>query len=187
MNHTDKTYTFSLMLHRLERDYAELEGAFFNAGCDDALVGMRSGVVYLDFDREAPDLQSALLSAIRDVESAGVGAKVAFVEPGDLVTAAEIARRVGKSRESVRLWIEGERGAGNFPLPRAGVSGKTLLWSWLDVAGWLLEHEKIDAQEYQQAEIIYTLNKVLEELKPGRRLQVPDSFVAQLKSIRSTT
>ena len=43
---------------------------------------------------------------------------------------AEIARRLGKTREYIRLLTEGKRGNGDFPSPIAGVSQKSLLWSW---------------------------------------------------------
>src|SRR4051812_7500544 len=36
--------------------------AISEAGCDDALLGMRNGLVFLDFGREAPSFREALLS-----------------------------------------------------------------------------------------------------------------------------
>ncbi len=42
--------------------------AIFDAGCDDALVGRADGIQYLDFDRDGPNLETAILSAISDVE-----------------------------------------------------------------------------------------------------------------------
>ena len=42
--------------------------ALFDAGCDDALVGRTDGIQYLDFDRDGPNLETAILSAISDVE-----------------------------------------------------------------------------------------------------------------------
>ena len=68
----------------------EIEGAvldaLYEAGCDDALIGMRDGTVYAEFCREGASFQEAMLSAARDVERAGVGAKVEQVEPDELVT-----------------------------------------------------------------------------------------------------
>lgn len=164
------TYSFVAILRPIVLDPSQLEDSLFAAGCDDATIGIRNGVVYLDFDREAPCFEEAILSAIKDIERADIGARVAWVEPGDFVTAAEIARRVGKSRESVRLWIEGERGPGGFPSPCAGVSGGVILWSWAEVARWLSENNRLeDEQVLQEAEIIVDLNAALEQRSCMRR------------------
>ena len=42
--------------------------ALFDAGCGDALIGRADGIQYLDFDRDGPNLETAILSAISDVE-----------------------------------------------------------------------------------------------------------------------
>ena len=47
-----------------------LVDALFEAGCDDGLVGRSEGIQYIEFDREAPDLEGAMLSAVADVEKA---------------------------------------------------------------------------------------------------------------------
>lgn len=73
----------------------------FEAGCDDATFGSIDSVHYVDFDREAPTLDRAVFSAIKDIESVP-GFCVRRVEPDDLVTASEIAERLDRSRESVR-------------------------------------------------------------------------------------
>ena len=169
----DNTFSFLLVLGPLEVPLSEIEDALFEAGCDDALLGIRNGAVYLDFDRSAPSLEDAVFSAIRQIESAPVGAKVRRVEPDDPVTAAEIARRVGKSREAVRLWIEGRRGKGNFPIPQTGLAGTTVLWSWVEVTRWLVETGAIQNPDaVSAAELVATLNRALEARdKPGLESQ----------------
>ena len=47
------------------------EDVLHEAGCDDATVVVRDGVMYLDFDREAPAFSDAVGSATHDVEKAG--------------------------------------------------------------------------------------------------------------------
>ena len=47
--------------------------AFFVAGCDDALFGMRDGVAFAEFCRTAGSFPEAVLTAIRAVENAGFG------------------------------------------------------------------------------------------------------------------
>src|SRR5262249_3251901 len=66
------------------------------------------------------------------------------VEPDDLVTMAEIARRAGRSRESVRQLVTGERGPGGFPPPVANLTRRSPGWRWGDVVGWLAGKGAVD-------------------------------------------
>lgn len=81
----------------------------YEAGCDDATFGTVDGVHYSDFDRAAETLADAIASAIHEVEPMP-GLRVRRVEPDDLVTAAEIASRLHRTRESVRLLVARKRG-----------------------------------------------------------------------------
>ena len=90
--------------------------ALFEAGCDDATFGVIDGVGYGEFLRAAPSFSEAVLSAVRQVESVP-SLRVRPVEPDDIVTMAEIAERLDRTRESVRLLIAGRRGPGGFPPP----------------------------------------------------------------------
>jgi hypothetical protein len=90
------THEFTLILSGVSESTEEMANALFEAGCDDALFGSRDGVVFLDFGRDAPSFRDAVLSALRDVRAAGYA--VARVEPDDPVTAAEIARRLRRTR-----------------------------------------------------------------------------------------
>lgn len=49
---------------------------------------------------------------------------------------SEIAERLGRSRESIRLLIAGERGPGDFPPPVSHVRTRTRLRRWPDVLRW---------------------------------------------------
>jgi hypothetical protein len=91
----------------------------------------RGGVVM--FSREAEDAVQAVVSAVRDVESAGM--KVTGVIE-DRVTAAEIAENAKVTPAAVRYWILGERGPGNFPRPIVE-RGRNNVFSWAEVAAWL--------------------------------------------------
>jgi hypothetical protein len=129
-------YEFTLILSGVPELTREVLDAFYEAGCDDALIGMRDGVAYAEFCREADSFRGAVLSAIRDVESADVGAKVEHVEPDELVTMSEIARRLDITREGVRKRVSGERGPGNFPPPVGSLTKRSPLWRWTDVVQW---------------------------------------------------
>ena len=156
-----EVHTFALLLVNEHELTTELEDALFEAGCDDGMLFSKNQVVYIEFDRDADSLEEAIVSAINNVESAGF--QVARVEPSDLVTSAEISRRANRSRQSVAQIIKGKRGKGGFPIPVAGVTSKTSVWSWAEVSNWLLKEEKIDDLFLiKKAEVIRDVNETLE-------------------------
>ncbi|MCO6009342.1 hypothetical protein NE236_30660 [Actinoallomurus purpureus] len=87
------------------------------------------------FSREADDAVQAIISAVMDVEKAGMTA-IGVTE--DLVTAEDIAERAKVTAASARYWITGDRGPGGFPSPRVA-RPKASLYSWADVSAWLHE------------------------------------------------
>ena len=64
----------------------EIEDAIFEAGCNDALLGMRNGEWFLVFDRKAPTFRIALMSAVAHVERSGVPLELIRVEPVESLT-----------------------------------------------------------------------------------------------------
>ena len=110
--------------------------SWFEAGCDDATFGEVDGVGYADFTRTSALAPEAILSAIDQLESAVPSVRVIRVEPDDLVTASDIAERLGRSRESVRLLVAGERGPGGFPPPISHLRSRGRLWRWAEVVRW---------------------------------------------------
>jgi hypothetical protein len=110
--------------------------ALFDAGCDDATPEQNDSRALLHFDREAPSLAEALVSALADVERAGL--QVGAVRSDDLVSCREIASRTGRTYESVRLLANGQRGPGGFPLPLS--DGSWVLYSWAQVGPWFARH-----------------------------------------------
>jgi|LGOV01.1.fsa_nt_gb predicted DNA-binding transcriptional regulator AlpA len=174
-----KTYTFTLVLSGFSELREDMEDRLFESGCDDALLSFRDGVPYLDFDREAETLREAILSAIINVEGAGIGACVIRVEPDELVTASEIAERTGRSRESIRLLAAGKRGQGGFPPPLRGMKSRTRLWHWGEVALWLAQREcDLAAPLVEEAHAIAAINGALE-----LRRHAPDSSSYLIKRI----
>lgn len=152
-------HQFTLVLN-LKEPNDELENKLFEGGFDDSLLFFKDQTGYLDIEREARDFETAILEAIMEVEALGI--KVGGVEPGDFVTAAEIARRLGRSKESLRLLISGERGQGGFPVPVAGVTGNTKIWRWSEVLDWLESHQKLpDKNLLSKA---YTIREINESL-----------------------
>jgi hypothetical protein len=167
-----RTHTFTLILTGYSGDLSLLEDDLYRAGCDDALLLFRDGLPCLDFDREADTLLEALISAIHDVRRGADGLDVLRAEPDDLVTAADIARRLRRSKESVRLLIAGKRGPGGFPAPVRGIGHRTRIWRWAEVAAWLAGHGFIEVSqdELVRANTIAAVNAAL-----GLRRTAPDS------------
>ncbi len=146
----------------------------FEAGCDDASFGSVDGVWHAAFDRESTSLEEAIASAIADVSSVE-GVEVERVEPDDIVTISEIAERLGRSRESIRLLVSGQRGDGDFPAPFSHSRDRNKLWHWFEVAEWA-ENKGIPfrAVSGQAARSITAINSAL-DLKSAFDAGLPQS------------
>jgi predicted DNA-binding transcriptional regulator AlpA len=116
--------------------------ALFEAGCDDATFSTKGELTFGEFDRDAPSLLDAVLSAIVAVESVDDGpfGEVLHVDPDELVWASEIAERTGRSRQSIDMLIRGQRGPGNFPAPVSHAT-RNPLWRWSEVEAWFAVYE----------------------------------------------
>jgi len=165
MKETHKTYQFILVLNNVDENTANLEDSLYEAGCDDALVNFRNGRVYLDFDRKAASLEEAVMSAIENVELSSIKATVASVAPDNIVTESEIAKRLNVKRQTVSLWIKGERRNTNpFPKPIIKLLEKSPFWKWREVVEWLFQSKLIEENEMaENALFLETINVVLEE------------------------
>ncbi|HEU4424000.1 MAG TPA: hypothetical protein VFR67_15825 [Pilimelia sp.] len=93
-----------------------------------------SATVRLRFDVTAPTLVESIVSAVRRVEAAGL--RAVRVDAHDWVTLGDIAERIGRSRETVRLWATGRLGPGGFP-PPLNPGRDTSFYSWAEVLPWL--------------------------------------------------
>src|SRR5665213_3521009 len=92
--------------------------ALYDAGCDDALVGVgQYGMIGLNFSRTATSAEEALRSAIENVREAIPGAYLVQAGP-DLVGLTEMADIFGFSRQNMRKYATGQAGGQEaFPLP----------------------------------------------------------------------
>jgi hypothetical protein len=116
-----------------EDDIESLGDVLSDAGGIDASVQAddRGGTVM--FAREADDAVQAVISAVHDVEAAGM--HVTGVAD-DRVTVSEIAAKARVTAASVRYWITGQRGPGGFPAPKVP-HYRASQFSWAEVAAWL--------------------------------------------------
>lgn len=151
-------YEFVLVLRDVDENTPGLEDAMFEAGCDDAMISYKNGVVSLTFDRKAANIQDAILSAIGSIESSSLNTSVDHIE-GAFVTLSEIAERSGFTKQAISLFIQGKRGNGHFPIPFTGVNSTSPIWRWADVLLWLFNNKKIEhTAEIEEAAIIDDIN-----------------------------
>jgi predicted DNA-binding transcriptional regulator AlpA len=153
-----KTHRFTLILGDVAELSDQLANAVFEAGCDDAVLGSRKGVVFLSFDREGRNLLDAIRSALHDIKKTGF--EVSRIEPDNFVTMADIARRINQSRASVTKYVK-ERSR-KFPSPVSGVTTNSPIWRWSDVAFWLAAEKKIEQNVAEEAAIVSQVNSLLE-------------------------
>jgi hypothetical protein len=100
-----------------------------------------SGSVRLWLDWPAWSLTEAVVAGVRAVEATGL--RVLRVDAHDWVTAGDVAQRIGKSRETVRLWAAGRMGPGGFP-PPLNPGRDTTFYSWAEVLAWLRHRAGLD-------------------------------------------
>lgn len=169
---SEREFDFALIVGGVSDLTQEVEDALFEAGCDDATLSIQYGRLYLEFSRRAQSLEEAIVSAIQDVQKAGIGAQILQVDECNLVTASEIARRIDRSRQLVHQYITGERGPGDFPSPACHLDDEHApLWQWCAVSFWLVQNNLLRKEECRNAEVVYAINHVLEKLNRPPQLQ----------------
>lgn len=128
-----RSFTFTVVLDHRPTE-TELD-KFADNAWDDAAFGTERGVPIVEFDREADSLAEAIAAAVMELED--VGLLALRVVDQDLVTLADIADRVGQSRESFRRYATGDRGPGGFPPPVNPARDGTVFYRWSEVAPWI--------------------------------------------------
>ena len=68
-------YTFTLVLEPCDTT-GDFDSRLYKSGCDDALISILDGKVYLDFDRDASSFDDAVKSAKLNILLAGYRAEV---------------------------------------------------------------------------------------------------------------
>jgi hypothetical protein len=106
--------------------------------------GQIIATLFFDGVSECDKLHALLHDAVRDLRGAG------FEVTGldfDLVNTTEIADRIGRTRQTVRQYVDGLRGPGGFPAP-LGVPGGVRVWDWGSVNEWLRGFDESGDPEY---------------------------------------
>ncbi len=101
----------------------------------DALLSEVSDAVTVTAPVAGPDARRAAFVLIDALERALPEARCIRLDQ-DLVAIPDIADRSGRSRESVRLLVEGKRGPGRFPVPVGTVGDGIRVWPWAMVLDW---------------------------------------------------
>lgn len=179
------TYHFSLTLSGVTSTTAGLENALFSSRCDDALICFYGNTVYLEFDRESPYFSEAIISAVHDIESAGIGARVQSVDAA-WVGLSDIAALSTMSRQAIALLKDGKRGTGDFPSPVQRLKGSSPLWDWSEVADWLAKQKKIPQEIADHASELATINLAL-QLRNTSQKDKLEHYSALLSDVKSAT
>lgn len=152
-------HQFTLIVEGTDLQEDEHLDTLFEAGCDDSTVGRSDGVQYVAFNREAPTLTDAIISAVHAIEHVE-GAQVTRIADAGLVSMADIAKRTGRTRESVRLLVNGARGPGGFPTPVTDPRSRYRLWRWSDVTQWF--SDRLGEGSMMDDNLLSALNASLE-------------------------
>jgi predicted DNA-binding transcriptional regulator AlpA len=143
----DFTFVLNFTLPRRDGNPEQYLDALYDAGCDDAAVGVgQYGMIGLDFTRAAACAKDAIRSAIENVCAAIPGATLVQAGP-DLVGLTEMAVIFGFSRQNMRKYATGQSGVLEaFPLPV--VLGEPSLWHLAEIVAWLKLNTSIQPPDH---------------------------------------
>jgi hypothetical protein len=136
-------YILKFDLPNLDADAEQFVDALYEAGCDDASVGIgQRGRIALNFIRESLSAFEAVTSAIADVKKAIPDAKLIEATP-DIVGLTDIADIVGCSRQNMRKLAQNNKRA--FPTPIH--EGSASLWHLSKVLVWFKSNNSYEIDE----------------------------------------
>lgn len=132
-------------------------------GFDDALITQErtGGRGVIEVDVASPLTRDEIRALMAQV-GAWTQAQVIAVGPSVLVTAADVAQRIGRTRQNITQLASGTRGPGGWPLP-VNPDSRAPLWEWGRVALWLNANLDTDIpdSEIESALTIAWVNTVL--------------------------
>lgn len=138
------TYNVSVVLEGIEFTDAVLDRLF--SAVPDAVPADIAGLVTVTAPIDAADPEAAAFALVDALHQA-VPDAVAVRLDQDLVAIPDIAERTERSRESVRLLVEGKRGPGAFPVPVGTVGDGIRVWPWASVVEWFRTAFGVDLGE----------------------------------------
>lgn len=126
-------YNVAVVVDGLDPNDAALDKLF--AALPDAVPSSVGGAVSISSPVEASSEEDAAFALVVALEDLFPDAVMVRLDQ-DLVSIPDIAERVDRSRESIRLFVEGKRGPGSFPVPIGTVGDGIRVWPWATVVEW---------------------------------------------------
>ena len=138
-----ETFNVTLVVDNLELTDDHLDRLF--DVLPDAVPAHIAGLVTVGSPVEAETAEDAAFALIGTITGLFPDARPCRLDQ-DLVSISDIAGRVDRTRESVRLLVDGKRGPGAFPSPVGTVGDGIRIWPWAVVVEWFTEHlgEEVD-------------------------------------------
>ncbi len=166
MNTAPEGHVFMVTFHILgaTEDGDHSVRAYEDPGLQDLLLGLPEegdGIFEADFERSAPTFADAVLSALKDILRVFPEAELIRVDPDELTTISGIAKRMGRSHESIRLLVQGKRGPGGFPKTASAPEAKTQVWRWHEVVDWFEQALNIKIPDSEHAKFLAMINDLL--------------------------
>jgi hypothetical protein len=169
------SYEFTLVVGAAGYLPDETLDALYEATDGDASLEHGPKGLFVTIEHEAESLAAAVTGTVTDLEKVP-DVVVAGVAQEDGVTLADVARRVGRTRESVRLYTLGERGPGGFPAPDWTSSSGQRIWSWTEVAAWfrdVLDKDiAVPPHELATADRLLVARALLRDEEPASRAEL---------------
>lgn len=130
------TYNFELTLKLNQGETGDIYlDALYDAGCDDALVGVgRKGYIGIEFSRDAESAYAAITSALRNMRQAIPHARLIEAGP-DLVGLTDMGVLFNVSRQYMRQLI-----VDNPDAPAPIHTGSPNLWSLYSIVAWMYDN-----------------------------------------------
>ncbi len=161
----DYDFILKFDITNLQQDAEIMIEQLYEAGCDDAIIGMgRPGRISLNFIRQAESATAAVTSALQDVNKVLPKARLIEASP-DFVGLTDIAEILGCSRQNLRsLHLKHQA---NFPLPIH--EGKATIWHLANVLPWFKGKES-----YHVADSLLELSRT--NMKINLERQIGEAF-----------
>ncbi len=138
------TYIVSIVVDALELSDETLDRMF--AALPDAVPSAVNGAVTVSAPVAAQSAEGAAFALVGVLDELFPGAVPIRLDQ-DLVGISDIAERTERTRESVRLLVEGLRGPGEFPSPVGTVGDGIRVWPWAVVLRWFKDSMGTDLGE----------------------------------------
>ena len=130
-----QNFEFAFVVEGLELDNLDALDSLYTT-FDDVGAADQLGRTTIEFVVEAVSAGNALKDTLFRFRSGFPDVSVVRLDR-DLVNVSEIADRLGRTPECVRLLVNGTRGSGRFPSAVGVLPGGTRIWEWSTVYRWL--------------------------------------------------